>query len=169
VAPFASLVELLADPRVSVEVADGRRALAREERRYDVVEVDALYLTSAGAGNLYSVEFFELVARRLKPGGLVCSQKPSRRVGLTFAEALPLVLDFGNMVVGSNQPIPIDVARWQERLRSPALARRFDEETLAGIDARLAGVVPGARNPTARVGMNRDLFPRDEFGTPAGW
>jgi predicted membrane-bound spermidine synthase len=167
--PFPSLVELLADPRVSIEVADGRRALAREERRYDVIEVDALYLTSAGAGNLYSVEFFELMAGRLKPGGLVCSQKPSRRVGLTFAEALPHVLDFGNMVVGSNEAIPVDVARWQARLRSPALARRFEGETLAGISERLSAVVPGVRNPTARVGMNRDLFPRDEFGTPAGW
>ena len=108
-APFPSLVELLSDRRVSVEAADGRQALARSERRYDVIEVDALYLTSAGSGNLYSVEFFELCARRLKPGGLVCSQKPSRRVGLTFAEALPHVLDFGNMVIGSNEEIPIDL------------------------------------------------------------
>jgi predicted membrane-bound spermidine synthase len=169
VAPFASLVELLSDRRVSVEAADGRRALARDERRYDVIEVDALYLTSAGSGNLYSVEFFELCARRLKPGGLVCSQKPARRVGLTFAEALPHVLDFGNMVVGSNQPIPIDVAAWEARLRAPQVARRFDADSLEGISARLAAVVPGHRNPAARVGFNHDLFPRDEFGTPAGW
>ena len=169
VAPFASLVELLSDRRVSIEAADGRQALVRDERRYDVIEVDALHLTAAGSGNLYSLEFFELCARRLKPGGLVCSQKPSRRVGLTFAEAFPHVLDLGNMVLGSNQPIPIDVAAWQARLRAPAVARRFDAETLAGISERLAGFVPGARNPTARVGFNRDLFPRDEFGTPAGW
>jgi predicted membrane-bound spermidine synthase len=169
VAPFASLVELLSDRRVSVEAADGRQVLARDERRYDVIEVDALHLTAAGSGNLYSVEFFELCARRLKPGGLVCSQKPSRRVGLTFAEALPHVLDFGTMVVGSNQPIPIDVAAWEARLRAPGVARRFDEESRAGISERLAGVAPGARNPTARVGFDRDLFPRDEFGTPAGW
>jgi len=169
VAPFPSLVELLSDRRVSVEAADGRQALARDERRYDVIEVDALYLTSAGSGNLYSVEFFELCARRLKPGGLVCSQKPARRVGLTFAEALPHVLDFGNMVVGSNEPIPIDVATWEKRLRAPGVARRFDAEALAGISARLSAVAPGHRNPQARIGFNRDLFPRDEFGTPAGW
>ncbi len=169
VAPFPSLVELLSDRRVRAVVADGRQALTRDERRYDVIEVDALHLTAAGSGNLYSVEFFELCARRLKPGGLVCSQKPSRRVGLTFAEALPHVLDFGNMVVGSNQPIPIDVSAWEARLRAPGVARRFDEESLAGISERLAGVAPGGRNPTARVGFNRDLFPRDEFGTPAGW
>ena len=166
---YDSLRDLLADGRISILPADGRRALAREDRRYDVIEVDALYLTSAGSGNLYSVEFFELCRSRLKPGGLVCSQKPGRRVGLTFAEALPYVLDFGTIVIGSESEIPTDVAAWVARLRSPEVARRFDPETLEAIASKLASVEPGARNPKARVGFNRDLFPRDEFGTPAGW
>ncbi len=110
VAPFAGLVELLSDPRLVVVAADGRQALAREERRYDIVQVDAMFRTSAGSGNLYSLEFFRLCASRLKPGGIVCTQKPSRRVGLTFAEALPHALDLGNIVVGSNEPLPIDLA-----------------------------------------------------------
>jgi len=169
VAPFPSLVELLSDRRVTLEVADGRQALARDERRYDVIEIDALYLTSAGSGNLYSVEFFKLCARRLKPGGLLCSQKPARRVGLTFAEAMPYALDFGNMVVGSNDPLPIDPDTWEARLRQPQVARRFDAETIGGIRDRLNDAHPARRNPTARVGLNHDLFPRDEFGTPAGW
>jgi len=167
VAPFPSLLELLSDRRVTLEVADGRQALARDERRYDVIEIDALYLTSAGSGNLYSVEFFELCARRLKPGGLLCSQKPARRVGLTFAQAMPYALDFGNMVVGSNEPLPIDPAAWEARLRQPQVARRFDAETIEGIRDRLFDAHPARRNPTARVGLNHDLFPRDEFGTPA--
>jgi spermidine synthase len=169
IAPYPSLVQLLQDPRVRLEVADGRRALAREERLYDLVEVDALYLTSAGSGNLYSIEFFELCARRLKPGGLVCSQKPGRRVALSFAQALPHVVDFGNMVVGSNQEIVLDSAAWLARLRAPAVASRFDPDTLEGIAERLASARPGDRNPRARVGFDYDLFPRDEFGTPAGW
>ena len=169
VAPFAGLVELLSDHRVRMETADGRRALARDERRYDVVQVDAMFRTSAGSGNLYSVEFFRLCASRLKPGGLVCTQKPSRRVGLTFAEALPHALDFGNIVVGSNDPIPIDPAVWEARLLRPEVARRFDPEAIEGIRTRLREAVPARRNPDARIGLNRDLFPRDEFATPAGW
>lgn len=167
VAPFPGLVELLSDPRVTMEAADGRRALAREERRYDIVQVDAMFRTSAGSGNLYSVEFFRLCASRLRPGGVVCTQKPSRRVGLTFAEALPHALDFGNIVVGSNDPIPIDPAAWEARLLRPEVARRFDPETIEGIRARLGEAVPARRNPGARVGLNRDLFPRDEYSTPA--
>jgi spermidine synthase len=167
VAPFAGLVELLSDPRVTMEAADGRRALSVEERRYDVVQVDAMFRTSAGSGNLYSVEFFRLCARRLKPGGLVCTQKPSRRVGLTFAEALPYALDFGNIVVGSNDPLPIDPAAWEARLLRPEVARRFDAGMIEGIRTRLHEAEPARRNPTARIGLNRDLFPRDEFATPA--
>ena len=169
VAPLAGLVELLSDPRLVVVAADGRQALAREERGYDIVQVDAMFRTSAGSGNLYSLEFFRLCASRLKPGGIVCTQKPSRRVGLTFAEALPHALDLGNIVVGSNEPLPIDLPAWEARLLRPEVARRFDRETLDGIRARLREAVPARRNPRARVGLNRDLFPRDEFGTPAGW
>jgi spermidine synthase len=169
VAPFAGLVELLSDPRVIMEAADGRRALARDDRRYDIVQVDAMFRTSAGSGNLYSVEFFRLCASRLKPGGLVCTQKPSRRVGLTFAEALPYALDFGNIVVGSNDPIVIDTAAWEARLLSPEVTRRFDAATIEGIRARLEDAVPVRRNPAPRIGLNLDLFPRDEFATPAGW
>jgi spermidine synthase len=168
VAPFPSLVELLSDPRLTVDAADGRRALAREETRYDIVQVDALFRTSAGSGNLYSLEFFRLCASRLKPGGLVCTQKPSRRVGLTFAEALPYALDFGNIVVGSNDPLPVEPAVWEARLRQPEVARRFDREAVDGISIRLHEARPARRNPAARVGLNRDLFPRDEFATPAG-
>jgi predicted membrane-bound spermidine synthase len=167
VAPFAGLAELLSDPRVATEAADGRRALARDERRYDIVQVDAMFRTSAGSGNLYSVEFFRLCASRLKPGGLVCTQKPSRRVGLTFAEALPHALDFGNIVVGSNDPLPIDPTAWEARLLQPEVARRFDPAAMDGIRARLREAVPARRNPDARIGLNRDLFPRDEYSTPA--
>lgn len=169
VAPFPDLVELLSDPRVTMRAADGRQALSRDERRYDIVQVDAMFLTSAGSGNLYSVEFFRLCASRLKPGGLVCTQKPGRRVGLSFAEALPYSLDFGNIVVGSNDPLPIDPATWEARLQRPEVARHFAAEALEGIRARLYEARPARRNPGARVGLNRDLFPRDEFGTPAGW
>ena len=167
VAPFPSLLQLLQDPRVRMVAADGRQALAHSEERFDVIQVDAMFRTSAGSGNLYSLEFFRLCASRLRPGGIVCTQKPSRRVGLTFAEALPYALDLGNIVLGSNEPLPIDLVAWEARLDDPALALRFEPEVREGIRARLREARPAHRNPTARVGLNRDLFPRDELSTPA--
>ncbi len=166
VAPFASLVQLLADPRVTIEAADGRQALARSGEPYDVVQVDAMFRTSAGSGNLYSVEFFRLCARRLAPGGIVCTQKPSRRVGLTFAEALPHAVDFDNIVIGSNDPLPIDPVAWRARLDRPDVAARFPKEALLAIRERLGEGREARRNPTRGWTQSRPL-PRDEFATPA--
>jgi spermidine synthase len=169
VAPFHDLRVLLNDPRVRMEAADGRQALLRTEARYDLIQIDAVHRTSAGSGNLYSLEFFRLCAGRLKPGGIVCSQKPGRRVGLTFAEAFPHALDFGNFMVGSNDPLPIDIAAWEARLKRAESVSFFTAAVAEGIRARLNEARPAWRNPAARIGLNSDLFPRDEFQTPAGW
>jgi spermidine synthase len=85
------LRHFLADPRVRVVVADGRHALESEARRYDLIEVDALRPQSAGSGNLYSLEFFSACARRLKPGGVVCTWSPTPRVYSAFRRAFPVL------------------------------------------------------------------------------
>jgi hypothetical protein len=69
--------------------------------------------------------------------------------------------------VGSNDPLPIDPTAWEARLLQPEVARRFDPAAMDGIRARLREAVPARRNPDARIGLNRDLFPRDEYSTPA--
>jgi hypothetical protein len=61
------------------------------------------------------------------------------------------------------------VAAWEARLLRPEVARHFGAETLEAIRTRLRGALPAHRNPHPRLGLNRDLFPRDEFATPAGW
>ena len=79
-----TLLRFLGDPRVSHVVADGRNSLQNGDQRYDVIEIDALWPTNAYSGNLYSYEFFALCAKRLKPGGLMCSWCPTPRVRATF-------------------------------------------------------------------------------------
>jgi hypothetical protein len=89
-------------------------------------------------------------------------------VGLTFAEALPHALDFGNIIVGSNDPLPVDGAAWVARLRRPEVWGYFPAEAAEAILTRLGEARPALGNPTTRLGLNRDLFPRDELSTPAG-
>ncbi len=158
----------LRDARIHVVPADGRHALLRSEERYDLIQVDALFRTSHGSGNLYSVEFFELCARRLKPGGIICTQIPSRRAMLTFAAAVPHTINFGNLMVGSNDPLPIEPEVWIARLRSPEVASYLGRDAVDGVESRLIDAQPGRSNPQTRLGLNYDLFPRDEFSTPAG-
>jgi hypothetical protein len=166
--PRSSLRQFLRDARIRVVAADGRHALLRSDQRYDLIQVDALFRTSSGSGNLYSVEFFELCARRLKPGGVICTQIPSRRASLTFAAAVPHVINFGNLMVGGNDPLPIEPEVWTARLRSLEVVTHLGPDVVEGLAERLEGARRGRSNPSTRLGLNYDLFPRDEFSTPAG-
>ena len=162
----AQLGRFLGDPRVTLVAADGRNALERERRDYDFIEADALWPSSAYSGNLYSLEFFERCARRLKPGGLMCSWAPSPRVAATFVRAFPHVVQFNNgaFLVGSNQPLPVDHAAWRERVESPRVEAYLGRRLAHVLRAALATGTPLVR--TAPLQPNRDLFPRDEFRTP---
>lgn len=79
---------------VKVRLDDGRRALARDPTRYDLILVDA-YDAEDYAPHLGTLEFFSLAASRLTPVGvLVANLSPNdrgqqARLLATFARALP--------------------------------------------------------------------------------
>ncbi len=159
---------LLRDPRLRFVVADGRHAIQSEADRYDVIEADALRPYHAGSGNLYSLEFFVGCARALKQGGIMCSWAPTPRTYETFVQAFPYVLDFGNgqILLGSNEPVPVDLPAWMGRLRTPHLVRYLGGEIAGQIRERLRTAHPVARGLRSERVLNRDMFPRDEFAAP---
>jgi spermidine synthase len=59
-------------PRLQVEAEDGRRFLTADDRRWDVIAIDA-YFSDAIPFHLATREFLELVRSRLNPGGVVVS------------------------------------------------------------------------------------------------
>jgi predicted membrane-bound spermidine synthase len=164
-APPLGLAAFLADPRVRHRVADGRNALALVGQRYDVIEMDALFPSSPYSGNLYSVEFYELCARRLRPGGVMCSWSPRPRVAAGFRRAFPHVVELrdASILVGSNDPLPVDVAAWVGRARSEPVAAYLGENNVRKLVACLETARPAEGPPAGEVDVNRDLFPRDEF------
>jgi spermidine synthase len=164
--PPAKLPRFLDDPRLRVVVADGRNALERSTAPFDVIEMDALFPTSPYSGNLYSVEFYRLCARRLRPGGLMCTWAPTARVRASFARAFPYVLEFGDgvLLLGSPDRIPLDSPAWRERLRSAPVRTYLGEGRAEEVMALLRTARPLV--PPAGVSANLDLFPRDEFNVP---
>jgi spermidine synthase len=64
--------ELPRDPRLEVEVEDGRRFLTRNDGPWDTIIVDAFYSDSIPF-HLATREFLELARSRLAPGGTVVS------------------------------------------------------------------------------------------------
>ncbi len=84
---------LVEDPRVSLIDGDGRRFLLAGGEPYDVIVVDAVRPNTAYAGNLYSIEFYEMVKSRLAPGGLFVQWVPTGRVLNSVMRGLPSRLD----------------------------------------------------------------------------
>jgi spermidine synthase len=61
---------ILDDPRVTVVHDDGRNALALSPERFDVISVEISNIWFAGAGNVYSSDFYSIVQKKLVPGGV---------------------------------------------------------------------------------------------------
>lgn len=129
---------------IEVEVEDGRRYLARDERQWDVIGLDAYYSDSIPF-HLATREFLELVRERLTPGGLVVAnvigslEGPGSRLFRsfyrTYREVFPTVLvhpvieqDFDTdpealrniMLVATDGAAPgkdFLLRRWQQELR----------------------------------------------------
>jgi spermidine synthase len=89
------------DPRIDVEVDDGRRYLQRHDDRYDVILLDAFYADGVPF-HLTTLEFVELLRERLTPGGVIAanvigaltgsSSRITRAFWKTYAAVFPTVL-----------------------------------------------------------------------------
>lgn len=164
---------LLADPRVSIAAGDGRKALLASQERYDVITVDALRPTTAYSGNIYSVEFYELVRSRLAPGGLFSQWLPTERTTESLRRVFPHLLVFdvlhyngSRFVVASAEPLQFNREQVLERLRAIELERAFPSGQYASLPRYLSEVQPrvleaGGAGEEAR--LNRDLHARDEY------
>ena len=103
---------VLSRPNVHVRVDDARNYLLLTPRRYDVVTADVTQPLFAGAGNLYSAEYFRLIRSVLNPGGLVMqwvfgTEAEYKTVARTFLSVFPGTTAWGDgsLLVGSVEPL----------------------------------------------------------------
>ncbi len=88
---------LFSDPRVTVIAEDGRNYLQGTQERYDVIVSDLFLPWKAGTGNLYTVEHFKNVRKRLTNEGLYVQWLPLYQmseeeftiIANTFLQAFP--------------------------------------------------------------------------------
>jgi spermidine synthase len=187
---------VLDDARVRLHLEDGRNMLLLEEgARYDVITVELTSIWFAGAANLYSREFFELVRARLAPGGIFqqwvqfhhISPLDILRVLNTARQVFPHVTLWWNgsqgMLVASLEPIRADYASVARVTPPAAMGPVLDSLPLrqplalfgdllldeAQVDSAIAFV-------SSRIGpmltrnffVSSDLLPWLEYSTPRG-
>ncbi len=105
----------LSNPKVNIVWQDARTGLALNEKKYDVVVTQPLYLKQSGSGLLNSREFLELVKSRLAVNGVFClysngTDAQKLAVRETAASVFPYGETFydGYLLVLSRQPIRVD-------------------------------------------------------------
>ncbi|MBI2323272.1 MAG: fused MFS/spermidine synthase, partial [Chloroflexi bacterium] len=139
--------DVLRQPNVRLRVDDGRNYLLLTPKRYDVITADVIQPYHAGAGNLYSVEYFRLARRVLKDDGLMLQwigELPETQYKLimrTFLSVFPetTLWFMGHLMVGSTQPLQIDRAAFERKRADPA-TRVALEQMRAGTFEALLGL-----------------------------
>lgn len=126
------------DPRLRVEVDDGRRYLAGNPRRWDVIVIDAFF-ADAIPFHLFTTEFLELARDRLAPGGVILTNtigalrgersKLFRSIYRTYRSVFPTVLVHPTVLAGDEDKAAVRnlilVATEQAAPERDFLARRW--------------------------------------------
>jgi spermidine synthase len=164
------------DPRLRIEVEDGRRFLAEHSRRYDVIVVDTYYSDSIPF-HMTTREFVELARRRLEPGGVIAmnaigavrgsGSKLFRALYRTYRTEFPTVVvhpvggrdSVTNIILLATEAAEpaqsLLNARWRElRARTPTAP-----DLSKAISARYDGLIPTADVPT----LTDDYAPTDSL------
>ncbi|HEX5099432.1 MAG TPA: fused MFS/spermidine synthase, partial [Polyangiaceae bacterium] len=123
------------DPRVTIHHADGRNFVLVDDHQYDLISMELSSIWFAGASNLYSREFYELVRKRLRPGGVfqqwVQMHHVYRRdfatvVGTLRSEFKHVALFYGGgqgILVASEEPLSASMTRLDALAARPELER----------------------------------------------
>jgi spermidine synthase len=139
------------DPRMEIRLQDGRRELLRNPQHYDLITLEPPPPSAAGVVNLYSSDFYRLAASRLQSGGLVAQWLPlptqneedTRALIKSFVQVFPYATMWTTelhemMLIGSMEPIELDVPRIRKRFEQPGVAAALREVGIASPAALLA-------------------------------
>jgi spermidine synthase len=123
----------LDDPRLNQILEDGRNHIALSDTKYDVIISEPSNPWISGVGVLFTVDFFELVKKRLNPGGIVCiwvhtnmSPESFKSITRSFSEKLPYVTMWESIVgddyllIGSESPYRLPFERVERFINDPA-------------------------------------------------
>ena len=131
---------VLRDPRTQVVYDDARHYILITPEKFDVITTDPIHPWVKGTSTLYSREYYELVKSHLNPGGVAAqwlpiyeSDEETVKTELaTFFSVFPNATVWSNyldgdgydlVLLGTPDPLPIDVNALQRRLDLPGYSR----------------------------------------------
>jgi spermidine synthase len=176
--------KLLERSDVRLLLDDGRRYLAANHDRFDVIVSDLFVPWNPGTGNLYAREMYETAARRLAPDGLFCQWLPLYQLTReefdiivhTFLAVFPQVSlwrdDFYSELpvvglIGQFNPRPLDLTRIREHvLHLPEWSKDPLFSSPQGLIMLYAGDLSAVADLFSSAPLNTDDRPLIEFLAP---
>jgi spermidine synthase len=170
------------DPRTQVMLEDARTVLKLKPQRYDVLITEPSNPWTVGVGSVFSREFYELAANRLKPGGLVCqwfhvyemNDDILKLVFRTFSSVFPYmeIWDTRNgdiVMLGSLQPWRTGPEVFRQGFAIDRVRTDMAMININSPEALLARQLASQRTGFAIAGagpIQSDLFPILEYAAP---
>ncbi len=174
--------DVLADPRTKLWHEDARTVLKLSAQNYDAIVAEPSNPWTVGIGSVFSREFYELAAARLKPGGIMVQwfhlyEMHDGIVELvlrTFTSVFPNVeiwdsCDGDIIMLGSQQPWKSNPEIFAKGFSIPAVRETFEKLGVHSPTALFARQLASQRTAFAITGpgpMQSDLFPVLEYAAP---
>jgi spermidine synthase len=112
------VASLLQNPKVHIDIDDGRRWLVRNaERKFDLIVMNTSYHWRSNASNILSADFLQLIRQHLNRGGVhFYNTTESEEAMATAVKIFPYGMRLANFVAVSDAPMQLDPKRWFETL-----------------------------------------------------
>ncbi|MFN0073097.1 MAG: fused MFS/spermidine synthase [Chloroflexota bacterium] len=156
--------DVLRQPNVRFRIDDGRNFLLLTSNKYDVITADIIRPYTAGAGNLYSREYFELARNALADGGLMMQwvaglpESQHKAIMRTFLSVFPdATLWSPTLLVGSTKPLRLDQREFDRKLADPSTRAALESIGAADFASLLKLYVAGPAEIRSYVGSGPQL------------
>ena len=169
------------DPRLRVEIQDGRNFLKTTDEVYDVVTADPIHPWNQGSGYLYTTEYYETVKARLGERGVMCQWLPIYGLSVenyksiiasfvaVFPETSLWQIGIDSLLIGSKAPLEFDLESLAARLAEPTVEEQLRLVGLEGAEDFLAEFAlddAAVRAYAAGAPLNTDDNLYLEFASP---
>jgi spermidine synthase len=152
--------DLLQRPNIHLRVDDGRNYMLLTPERYDVITADVILPIHAGAGNLYSVEYYRLMRRVLNNRGIAVQwigsvgETEYKLIMRTFVSVFPhtTLWHGGSLMIGSSRPLVLDEASFLRKQASPQSRQALEAMGFKNFEALLARYDAGPAELKAFLG-----------------
>jgi spermidine synthase len=143
--------DLFQRPNVRLRIDDGRNYMLLTPERYDVITADVILPIHAGAGNLYSVEYYRLMRRVLNNRGIALQwigstgETEYKLIMRTFVNVFPhtTLWHGGSLMVGSSRPLVLDEESFLRKQSSPPTKAALDAMGFRSFDELLSRYTAG--------------------------